>query len=178
MLCITPRYLLIVPGREALAARDASRRDQLDPPVVNPLRRDRLKRQLAEVGEQSPLHDPAVVGDRRGAALAVVLDVAQPLARRLGEGDRAGEAGLAGDPVAPGVGEDRVELALGALLGQVALCWPPSPRPRLAKDGLVWPSPSRHFAIQRSPDFRFRRKTWPLIGASRKTTEDELMPPR
>jgi hypothetical protein len=25
---------------------------------------------------------------------------------------------------------------------------------------------------------RFRRKTWPLIGASRKTTEDELMPPR
>jgi hypothetical protein len=39
-------------------------------------------------------------------------------------------------------------------------------------------SASRHFAIQRSPDFRFIRKTWPLIGTSRNTIEEELIHPK
>ena len=128
--------------------------DQLDPPVVDPLRRDRLKRKLAEVGQEAPLDDPAVVDDGRRAPLAVVLDVAQPLARGLGKGDRAGEPRPARQVVTPGVGEDRVELALGALLGQVALGGPSPLRPHLAEHDLMLAlgvAPLRHPSVARLP---------------------------
>ena len=69
---------------ERLRAR-ARRPGDTREPALDHRRRDRLDRLLAEDRKQLRAHERAVARDRRGLALAVVLDVAQPLGGRVGE---------------------------------------------------------------------------------------------
>lgn len=95
---------------------EASLGDEMGAVVVDELGRERAQRQLPEQRDEHVVGHAAVVPQRGRASAAVVLDVAQPLRRGVGEGDvvratRRVEARPSGGH------EDLVEQNLGALLG-------------------------------------------------------------
>jgi hypothetical protein len=100
----------------------------VDAEGVDQLGRHGSQRQVPEDRDEDLVDHAAVVAHRGRAALAVVLDVAQPLGRRVGEGDVVGAP--AGDrPGLARLDEDLVEQLLRALLGQIPLPRPPPTLP-------------------------------------------------
>lgn len=70
------------------AVAEATGQNQLAPPIVDVVWRDRVQRHRAEGRQQMDRDGAAVIAHCRWPALAVMLDVVQPGGDGLGEGHR------------------------------------------------------------------------------------------
>ena len=105
-------------------------------PAPRRARRDDLIALPSKRGQDVVAQGEAVVAERRSTPAALVLEIAQPLFGRVGEGDCRLRSSSDQAPAAR-VGQDRVQHLLGAPLGQIPLRWTPPTAPRLADHTLM-----------------------------------------
>jgi len=120
-------------------------------PAPRRARRDDLIALPSKRGQDVVAQGEAVVAERRSTPAALVLEIAQPLFGRVGEGDCRLRSSSDQAPAAR-VGQDRVQHLLGASFGEVALGWTAPTHPGLAHHALVLTcsvAPLGHPAIAR-----------------------------